>query len=86
VANYGVTSPVIGEFPTWKFWQYTNQGVGKNYGVDSAAIDLDFFNGTQVDLLKYANQSPAPPTPEPMTIESRLTNLENWATTMGYVK
>jgi lysozyme len=45
----------------WTFWQYTNKGIGADYGVESAQIDLDYFNGT-VDELR-AMVAPKPPLP-----------------------
>jgi lysozyme len=84
IANYTTAEkPYIGQFANWKFWQYSNKGVGKDYGVDSASIDLNWFNGSYNDLLIYAGKSPLP---EPITIEQRLTKLENWAITQGFEK
>jgi len=88
VANYGTSKPDMGEWKTWKFWQYTNQGIGKNYGVESASIDLDYFNGNDNELLAYAGQNTEieEPTNPLLTVEERLTKLENWAIIKGYEK
>ena len=82
VANYTTADkPYIGSFSNWKFWQYTNKGIGKDFGVDSASIDLNWFNGSYNDLLIYAGKTPLP---EPITVEQRLSKLEKWAITQGY--
>ncbi len=48
VANYGASKPRVpkpwGE-EEWLFWQYTESGNGTQYGVESNAIDLNYFNG-----------------------------------------
>ena len=36
---------------TWRFWQFSNMGVGEDYGVSSRFIDLDRFNGTLTELV-----------------------------------
>lgn len=44
-----------GIFPTWAFWQYSNQGNGTGVAVPgiSARVDLDVFNGTMAELQNY---------------------------------
>lgn len=70
IANYGVARPSVprpwGE-DEWLFWQYTETGDGKNYGAESNAIDLNYFNG---DAQTFASrfqvptpEGPAPPLP-----------------------
>lgn len=34
----------------WTYWQYTDQGNGRAYGVQSAEIDLNFYNGSLDDF------------------------------------
>jgi len=41
-----------GEWPTWKFWQYS--GSGTISGI-ATPVDLDYFNGTALDLQAYAH-------------------------------
>jgi GH25 family lysozyme M1 (1,4-beta-N-acetylmuramidase) len=36
----------------WDFWQYSSTGTGSTYGAGSATIDLDVFNGSDINLLK----------------------------------
>ncbi len=85
IANYKVNKPYVTEWKDWKFWQYSSTGIGKNYGVESATIDLDYFNGTKEELIAYSKGLPPPPPPK--TVEERLTNMENWATNkFGYIK
>jgi GH25 family lysozyme M1 (1,4-beta-N-acetylmuramidase) len=83
IANYGVTNPTIKGWKAWRFWQYTNKAHGRDYGVESADLDLDYFNGTEDELRIYANVTPPIHIP---TIDERLTKLENWAETCGYEK
>ena len=52
----------------WKFWQYTDKGNGAMYGVESAQIDLDWYNGTEAELLAWSKTitgNPLPPQPNP---------------------
>lgn len=54
----------------WRFYQYTAKGDGARYGVRSASIDLDVFNGTAAELKKWAKvdqPAPTPVEPEPGT-------------------
>jgi lysozyme len=42
-----VTSPIVpSPWTNWTFWQYTDEANGPTYGVSSAFLDLDRFNGT----------------------------------------
>src|SRR5436309_764354 len=42
----GTGSPHTSPWSTWKFWQYDSpNGLGAQYGAESADIDLDVFNG-----------------------------------------
>ena len=48
IAHYGVTTPNIPKpwgANEWLFWQFTEVGDGKLYGVESKGIDLNYFNG-----------------------------------------
>lgn len=46
VANYGVASPLVPKpWTAWTFWQFTDNGNGPIYGVESLNIDLNYFNG-----------------------------------------
>jgi len=63
IANYGVTSPAVPKpwGPNgWTFWQYSANGDGPTYGVESSSIDLDYFNGAAADLAKLAGIQVAP--------------------------
>lgn len=47
IANYGVDAPLVPKpWTDWTFWQYTDNGDGHLYGVESLNIDLNYFNGT----------------------------------------
>ena len=62
-------------WPDWTFWQYSWKGDGYACGMESADLDLDFFNGSMEDLRAWATlpEAPQPPEPEPA---SDLTALE----------
>lgn len=67
IANYGVETPLVPKpwSPNeWLFWQFTAMGDGILYGVESAEIDLNYFNG---DAQAFANRFnvPAPQDPTP---------------------
>lgn len=47
VASYGVSKPSTGPWPFWALWQYDN---GTRTGT---GVDMDYFNGTQEQFLKY---------------------------------
>jgi len=51
----------------WVFWQYSadGNGLGSQYGADSAHIDMDYFNGTLQELRKYAGLEEPGPIPPP---------------------
>ena len=46
IARYNATEPLI-PYPwtDWTLWQYTDNGNGAQYGVESGNIDLNYFNG-----------------------------------------
>ena len=93
LANYRTGAPVFIPAPwkDWTFWQYTDKGPGSAFGVSSAAIDLNLFNGTQAQFdAKFGLGAPElPPMPEPPggfdwmkwadDIEQRVKRLENIA-------
>ncbi|MBM3126298.1 MAG: hypothetical protein FJZ87_14725 [Chloroflexi bacterium] len=69
IANYGALAPRV-PLPwtkeEWIFWQYTETGDGKLYGVESNGIDLNYFNGDDAALKeRFKVTEPPPPEPEP---------------------
>ncbi|MBK7450809.1 MAG: SH3 domain-containing protein [Anaerolineales bacterium] len=68
IANYGVNSPLVPQpWDTWTLWQFTDNGDGAIYGVESLNIDLNYFNG---DLAAFRQRfglsdTPLPPPPPP---------------------
>lgn len=52
IANYGANGdlperpPIPEPWDDWTLWQFTDNGDGTAYGVESLNIDLNFFNGT----------------------------------------
>jgi len=56
----------------WKFWQWSADGNlrGKEFGATgSQSIDINYFNGTEAELLAYADSGPLPPIEPPPTPE-----------------
>lgn len=48
VAHYGVRIPLVpAPWDDWTLWQYTDNGDGLAYGVQSLNIDLNYFNGDE---------------------------------------
>lgn len=50
IATYGAKPMVPSPWTNWDFWQYTDKGDGYLFGVESANIDMDNFNGTEQDF------------------------------------
>jgi lysozyme len=48
-------------FQSWHFWQYTNSGVGSDWGASSGRIDLNAFHGTVMELHDYSVAIEQPP-------------------------
>ena len=68
IANYGTASPLIPQpWSEWTFWQFTDNGDGTLYGVESLNIDLNYFNGNLDEFRQRFGLSdealPPPPTP-----------------------
>lgn len=42
------------DWSRWHFWQYSNSGDGRQYGAQSARIDLNSWNGLLAELYDYA--------------------------------
>ncbi len=56
VANYGVPQPLLpAGWDTWLFWQFTDQGPGDVFGVESRHIDQNWFNGDLPALFALAD-------------------------------
>ena len=74
IAAYNPTGPTVPKpWTTWTFWQFTDNGNGLNYGVESLNIDLNYFNG-EIDAFRQRfNLSDSPfPIPVP-TNDYRVT-------------
>ena len=56
IANYGASKPLIPKpWTDWTLWQFTDNGIGKDYGAASANIDLNYFNGNEKSFIKRFN-------------------------------
>jgi len=62
----------------WVFWQYSSTGKGATYGAEGYNVDLNRFNGTLEDLVKFAGIR-RPPMAE---LESRIVTLEQRASSI----
>lgn len=62
IANYQTSSPLVPiPWRSWKFWQFTENGRGDDYGVKTLGIDLNYYNGTEEDfLMEFTGESPRP--------------------------
>lgn len=65
IAWYNKTTPLIPKpWKEWLYWQFTDNGDGKLYGVESKNIDLNYFNGNEKDfeylygVIKFPNDPP----------------------------
>jgi len=75
IANYGAIQPKVPRpwsLDEWLFWQYTETGDGRLYGVESRGIDLNYFRG-DVEAFRLRFGLPAPePTPGPTPGTGRM--------------
>jgi GH25 family lysozyme M1 (1,4-beta-N-acetylmuramidase) len=71
IAHYGVTAPKmpIG-WTDWKFWQYSERG---NVPGVRNNCDLNWFDGTLLDLLQYAAGDQPVEIPKPKSLRARVT-------------
>ena len=67
--------PTYAPWSKWTFWQYTDRGNGKAFGMESKQVDVNYFNGSLEDLKAYAGQQevdePDGPAPE-LTLEQKV--------------
>lgn len=58
IAWYNPGEPLIPPiWDDWTYWQFTSNGDGALFGVESKDIDLSYFNGTEADFLtRYPHQ------------------------------
>lgn len=75
IANYGANSPLIPKpWTEWTFWQFTDNGDGTLYGVESKNIDLNYFNGDAEAFRTRFNIVETPiPEPPPLSKFFRVT-------------
>jgi lysozyme len=73
-AEIGKRQPYKGNWNRWTFWQFTDRLDGVAYGMESAQLDGDFYNGSLGDLIAEfkINETTTPV----LTFEERLTRLE----------
>ena len=60
IAWYNPTEPLVPSiWQDWTYWQFTSNGDGSLFGVESLDIDLSYFNGTEDEFIA---RYPAPQT------------------------
>jgi len=57
VASYSTKPYLPSDWTTWKFWQYAETGKVNGMGGNA---DVDYFNGTYADLVKYCGTQATP--------------------------
>lgn len=63
LAAYNLSGPIVpAPWTSWKFWQFTSNGNGALFGVESLDIDLNYYSGT---LEKFSMDYPGQSTPAP---------------------
>ncbi len=75
VAGYDTASPKIPKpWHDWTLWQYTDNGDGLRYGVESLNIDLNYFNGDEAAFNERfkIDTTPTPPDPQPEPTEDAI--------------
>ena len=59
LAWYNPEPPFIPKpWKEWWLWQYTDNGIGPIYGVESKSIDLNYFNGSEEEFLRRYGSVP----------------------------
>lgn len=67
------------DWSDWTIWQWSADGNGRGaeFGMRSASVDLDRYNGTLDQFKEFAGITEQPePEPEPLTIEERVAKNE----------
>jgi lysozyme len=83
IANYMVQAPNVPlPWDSFTFWQYSDKGNGAQYGVESKAIDLDYFNGDETGLAVLCGTSIGVP---PTTLEQKVEALYSQARAHGWI-
>lgn len=84
IAHYGVNVPISRPWPYWTFWQYSSTGDGLGYGMESKGLDMDWFNGTEEELRKFAGTGNIPETSPILTLEEKVNIMwEEFSKTHG---
>lgn len=50
IASYNPSPQIPKPWDTWTLWQFTDNGIGLPYGVESKNIDLSYFNGNEAEF------------------------------------
>jgi lysozyme len=72
IAHYiNADNPTFKPWANWTIWQYTSKGDGVKYGMESANVDMNYFNGDDNELRTFARLEPR----APMTDAEKLQRL-----------
>ena len=69
VASYSSKPYLPSDWTTWKFWQYSETGKVPGMG---AAADINNFNGSYDDLVKYCGTQPTPSTTSTTNLNAKV--------------
>lgn len=71
IAAYNNVGPSVpAPWADWKLWQFTDNGDGTRFGVESLNIDLNYFRGEEADFQEWISGFKEPPT-EPTEPEAK---------------
>lgn len=76
IADLRSRVPYYDGWPTFKFWQFTDRMDGKKFGMESAQLDGDVYNGSLEDLCSWSGYNTTH-TPMP-TFEEHMVLYHGW--------
>ena len=84
IANYGVTAPIISPWKKYTFWQFSEKGDAKKYGINEALnVDENWYPGTEAEM--YAEFSgtelPVDVVTPPLVAGASMTQQATWVNT-----
>jgi hypothetical protein len=84
IAWYNPAPPKIpAPWSDYMFWQYTDNGDGKEYGVASGNIDLNQYNGDKESFKKHFGEiRPSTPTPSPTPTPTPIPSIDSMVLTL----
>lgn len=78
IAAYNNTAPLVpAPWLDWTLWQFTDNGDGTKYGVESKNIDLNYFNGDEAQFKTVFGVGAMPETGEPTPVENEPVTVQS---------